>query len=767
MALRLLLIEDSAPDRDRLVAMVEGEFPHARIDVEVSLEGALGLLARGRFDLVLADLSLPDAQGPRVVRAVRTAHPETPLLVLTGRVDGDLALWSLAEGAQDYLVKGQHDGPRLATALLHALQRKRAEEETHRYLQLARGLLDALDAPTCAVDSRSQIVAVNRAWREFGEQNDGVEERVGVGVSYLDVCDAAASQDVVGGGREGAVAALVAQGLRHVLAGSLDRFDYDYACHAPGESRWFNVRVTPAVINEARGAVITHHNVTDMHIAQQSLAHQSLHDSLTDLPNRVLMVDRVAQAISDAERRGLGVAVSHLDLSRYQRVNDRWGYCGGDEVLVQVAERLSGQLRAGDTLARSSGDEFLVLWRDLDSPEQALALSEGLVAGLGGAFEVAEEMVSVSASVGVAWHRAGGSVDELLQSANAALYDAKSRGPGQVLLFTAELREAARFRTSIEEELRAALVGPVTELVLHYQPVVDLTSGNVVGVEALVRWNHPVRGFLPPDRFIPIAEASGLIHPLGDWVLEQAVRDGVSLVHEGRELDIAVNFSVRQLDDRAVIKVREALEASGLRPDRLILEVTESAFVEDEETAAATLQALSQLGVKIAIDDFGTGYSSLLYLRRYPITTLKIDREFVAGIGHSVDDEAICGSIISLAAAVGASSIGEGVETAEQYAVLRSLGCLQGQGYLWSPAVPLDQLGAAFRACAEVPVAAPRSRMARKTDQIEPDARALIAQMHTEGASLHTIAAALNRSVGRHPKGVRWTASAVARELAS
>ncbi len=711
---------------------------------------------------MLADLSLPDAQGPRVVRAVRTTHPQTPLMVLTGRVDGDLALWSLAEGAQDYLVKGQHDGPRLATALMHALQRKRAEEHTHRYLELARGLLDALDAPTCAVDSASHLVAVNRAWRDFGVRNEGVDDLSGVGVSYLDVCDAAAAQ----GGAGGAVSAIVAQGIRHVLAGSLERFQHDYSCHSPTENRWFNVRVTPVVINDERGAVITHHNITDMHVAQLSLVHQSFHDELTDLPNRVLLVDRVAQAISDAERRGLGVAVSHLDLSRFQRVNDRWGHRAGDAVMVQVAERLTTQLRAGDTLARSSGDEFLVLWRDLGSPEQAVALSRGLVAALTEPFEVEGEAVPVSASAGVALHRSGQSVDELLQSANAALYDAKSQGAGHVLLFTEELRAAAKFRTSIEEELRRALTGPITELVLHYQPVVDLASGRVVGVESLVRWKHPVRGFLPPDRFVPVAEASGLIHPLGDWVLEQAIRDGVNLTHEGRELDIAVNFSVRQLDDRAVARVGEALEASGLRPGRLTLEVTESAFVEDEETAAATLHALSQLGVKIAIDDFGTGYSSLLYLRRYPITTLKIDREFVAGIGLSVDDEAICASITSLATAVGASSIGEGVETAEQYAVLRALGCGQGQGYLWSPAVPIDQLGAALAACAKVPVAAPGVRMIRKIDELEPDARALLARMHTEGASLHTIAAALNRSLGRHPTGVRWTASSVARGLA-
>jgi diguanylate cyclase (GGDEF)-like protein/PAS domain S-box-containing protein len=500
---------------------------------------------------------------------------------------------------------------------------------------------------------------------------------------------------------------------------------------------------------------------------EKSLAHKSLHDPLTDLPNRALMLDRLDQAISDADRHGLGVAVTHLDLHHYQRVNDQLGYHGADAMLVQVAERLQTRLRPGDTLARSSGDEFLVLWRDLDldRPAEAVSLSEGLLRALDGPFDAADGSVTLSASAGVAYHTSGQSVEELLQSAAAATHDAKKRGSGSVVPFTEELREAAGLRRTLEVELRLALEGTITQFVLHYQPVVDLTSGRVVAVEALVRWQHPVRGLLGPDRFIPLSEATGLIHELGDWVLGTAIRDAAVLTHEARELDVAVNFSVLQLDEQAVAKVRRALENSGLRPGRLILEITESALVENEETTASTLEGLSDLGVKIAIDDFGTGYGSLLYLRRYPINTLKIDREFVAGIGESADDEAICGSITSLAAAVGASSVGEGVETMEQYAVLRSLGCLQGQGFLWSPAVGIDELGAAMASCDQVPVAAPRSRMARAPERLDTEVTVVIAKMHAEGASLHTIAAALNRTVGRHPRGVRWTANAVARGL--
>ena len=762
--LRLLLVEDSPADGEPVLAMLASQLPDAEVTVASTLHAALAHLAEHRVDVVLADLSGPEGPGAPVVRAVRTAHPETALLVLTDPASNDLAHWALAQGAQDYLLRGQYDGPRLATTLLHALQRSRAETGARSYLGLARGVLDASDAPTCAVDSSSTIIAVNQAWCDFMEHNGGVDELCGVGVNYLDVCDRAAEET---GGDGATEAAVVAEGIRHLLAGSSTRFSLDYPCHAPDASRWFNLLVTPAVIGGGQGAVIAHHNITEVHQMQQRVAHQSLHDALTDLPNRALMHDRVEQGLIDSDRHGLGLAVIQVDLHRYHGVNESVGYRGGDEVLVQVARLLQTQLRPGDTLARSSGDEFLVLWRglDTDGPSEAVASSERLVHALDRPFTVAGESVPVSASAGVVWRTPGQGVEELLQSADAATYQAKRRGAGHVVLFTDELRQASSCRWSLEAELRLALEGNVTQFVVHYQPVVDLTSGQVVAVESLVRWQHPSRGLLGPDQFIPLAESTGLILGLGDWVLDQAIQDAAALTHKGRELDIAVNSSVRQLDARAVAKVRRALETSGLRPGRLVLEVTESAFVEDEKMTATTLEALAQLGVKIAIDDFGTGYSSLLYLRRYPVSTLKIDREFVAGIGQSADDEAICASITSLAAAVGASTVGEGVETMAQYAVLRSLGCQQGQGFLWSPAVPIDEIDAALAACDRVPVAAPRARMSRAPEPLAAEVTTVIADMHAEGASLHTIAAVLNRTVGRHPKGVRWTAGSVARGL--
>ncbi|HZG96949.1 MAG TPA: EAL domain-containing protein [Nocardioidaceae bacterium] len=694
--LSILLIEDSCSDSDLVVAMLEDELPKAEVHVAANLQDAMALLHEIRFDLALADLALPDADGLAVVRAVRTSQPDAALLVLTGRPDGDLALWALAEGAQDYLVKGQNDGARLATALLHALQRQRTEKEAHTYLQLARGLLDALDAPTCAVAADGRIVAVNRAWRDFMDNNGGRADECGEGNDYLAACDG-----VCENAEEALTAAQVAAGLRDVLAGRLDRFHLSYPCHSPDEERWFSVRLTPAEVDGGGGAVISHVDITEMHTVQRSLSHQAMHDSLTGLPNRLLLTDRLDQALLDVARRGREVAVAFVDLDRFKRINDSFGHVAGDALLTQVAGRLSGRMRASDTLARISGDEFVVVWRDLASADEAILLADRLAESLEPPFELGPATVSVSASIGAVIGRPDETAEDMLKAADAAMYEAKRRGGGRVRVFTNDTRSGVEALTATEVDLRAALIRD--ELVVHYQPVIDLASGRAVAVEALVRWQHPERGLLGPDQFIPIAEESGLIVPLGRWVLERACSDAVGFTGLAQGLDVAVNLSVRQLTQSDVLShVRQALVQSGLDPQRLLLEVTESAVMEDAESAAIALDALSHLGVRIAIDDFGTGYSSLLYLRLYPISALKLDRAFVSGIGVSPDDEAICGSVVSLAHAVGATSIAEGVETMEQYAVLRALGCQQAQGFLWSPAVPLADLSAVLLTSGEV-----------------------------------------------------------------
>jgi diguanylate cyclase (GGDEF)-like protein len=687
--LRLLLIEDSSSDSDLIRALLEDELPRARIDVAPSLEDALVRLKEERFDVTLADLSLPDADGLFVVRAVRSAHPETALLVLTGRADGELDLWSLAEGAQDYLVKGRDDGPRLATALLHALQRQRSEAEGRQYLELANGLLDAIEAPTCAVDADSRIVAVNQAWRSY------TLEASKEGTSYLSLGNQVGTYDSNS-------ANVVVGGLQDVLIGRRERFQYEYPCPTPDGQHWFSVRVKAAQIGGTKGAVISHVDVTEMHKVQQRLAHQALHDDLTGLPNRLLLTDRLNQALAECNRGGCDVGVAFVDLDHFKRINDSLGHQAGDELLARVARRFRQQIRDSDTVGRYSGDEFVVVWRSLSSAGEAAVLSERLAECLRKPFTLDGTTVNIAASIGVVAGRPPQSAESLLQAADAAMYDAKRRGRGSVRLYTDELRQGAHDQLAIEVALDAALERD--ELVLHYQPVINLQTGKPVAIEALARWQHPTRGLLGPDQFIPVAEASGLIVSLDRWALRQACKDTVSLGGVSADLLVEVNISVRQLTQPDVVQnVRDSLLASGLPPERLMLEITESAMMDDEESAAASLTGLADLGVGIAIDDFGTGYSSLLYLRRYPISAIKIDRVFVSGIRAASDDAAICSSVVSLAHAVGAKSIAEGVETIEQFTSLRDCGCGQAQGFLWSPAVPIGDLPAVLAACRDMP----------------------------------------------------------------
>ncbi len=426
------------------------------------------------------------------------------------------------------------------------------------------------------------------------------------------------------------------------------------------------------------------------------LAQQALHDPLTGLINRTLLMSRIDRALSHRGRRGGRVAVSFIGLDRFKRVNDSLGHVGGDDLLVQVSRRLKFQLRAGDTLARFGSDEFVVLWA-ADVGPRSVMLSQGLVDCLTEPFDIGGSPVTISASVGVASTVDVPDGDELLLGSASAMTDAKSRGGNCVREFNDTFRAESQRQTRMEADLRTAL--SKSELVLHYQPVIDLDSGMPVGVEALVRWLRPDGRLVPPCEFIPVAEDTGLIVPLGRWVLNRACKDAVNFTGPAAGMHLSVNLSAIELAQPALLDhVRRALDDSGLDPARLFIEVTESALMHNEDLASDLLDGLTKLGIHIAVDDFGTGYSSLLYLRKYPITVLKLDRAFVSGIGKSKDDEAICRSVIALSQSLNLTAVAEGVETPEQANALHMYGCQFAQGFLWSPAVPLANLNSALSA---------------------------------------------------------------------
>ncbi len=427
----------------------------------------------------------------------------------------------------------------------------------------------------------------------------------------------------------------------------------------------------------------------------QEREHRALHDPLTGLPNRTLLADRIEAGLTRTPRRGERLVVLFLDLDSFKTVNDGLGHGIGDALLVDVAERLRQVTRPGDTLSRFSGDEFAIVCEAIRDSEVEL-LVDAIRRSISAPFTIATHEVTLTASIGVAPASPGSSAQSLLREADSAMFRAKSAGRDQSAHFHQAMHEQATARLDDQLGLRRALERD--ELRAHFQPVIDLNSGEAVGMEALIRWQHPERGLLGPDEFIPLAEETGLILPIGAWMLEAALSQLQRWrreIPEAHDLWIAVNLSPRQLTDPDLIhKVARALAETGVPPGNLHLEITETAVMRSLDTSTSTLDALRQLGAHLIIDDFGTGYSSLARLKKLPVTALKIDRSFVDGLGsRDPSDLSIVDAIINMADSLSLGVIAEGVETREQLEILQSLGAKLGQGYLWSRALPATGLG--------------------------------------------------------------------------
>jgi diguanylate cyclase (GGDEF)-like protein len=425
--------------------------------------------------------------------------------------------------------------------------------------------------------------------------------------------------------------------------------------------------------------------------ADVQLAHQALHDPLTGLPNRTLFLDRLELALARARRSPGAIAVLFLDIDRFKVINDSLGHDSGDRLLMEAAARLQSALRPGDTVARFGGDEFTVLCDDVDGEREAVSIAERLANAIAAPIGLEETEAFVTASVGIALSSGPATRPEaLIRDADAAMYRAKERGKARYELFEEGVRARAVERLETENALHRAIERG--ELRVHYQPVVDLRDGGIRGLEALVRWDHPSRGLLAPGAFVPLAEETGQIVELGRWVLHEACRDAARW-RRHRRLDLAVNLSAHQLLDADLVgSVRTALDESGLGPTDLCLEITESAVMEDVEGAQSVLRALREHEVRIGIDDFGTGYASLSGLRQLPADVLKVDRSFVAGLGTGGQDRAIVSAVLGMADALGLVTIAEGVETPQQAAQLRAIGCRYAQGFHFARPLPPDRV---------------------------------------------------------------------------
>ena len=536
------------------------------------------------------------------------------------------------------------------------------------------------------------------------------------------------------------------------------------------------VSVTASPIFDAQGevvaALVIERDMSDRRRLERQLTVQSTYDDITGLPNRALLDDRLAQAVARSVRRGRPVAVVFINVDRFRAINATHGYVVGDLMLSEVAARLHAVVGIGDTVARFGGDEFVVISEETGSDEVE-PLAQGIVEALTTPMHISGLELSVTPSIGIAVSPPLASdPDTVLRYAQTAMYDAKAIGRGGWRLFDASRERLWSERSDLGRDLGGALAE--NQLQVHYQPIIELATGHLRGIEALLRWPHPTRGWVPPALFVTLAEDTGLIAALDEWVLLRACRDAASLRRAGvlpETAYLAVNVSARNVDDpELVTRVHTAAADVGLPLTALQLEVTETGLLADARSAAHVLSTLRESGVGIALDDFGTGYSSLTYLRRLPVSTLKIDRELVQHIATRPDDLAIAAAVVDLGHAVGVHTVAEGVETLEQLAILHRMGCNSGQGYLWTRALPVEEL-LALRRSRETFVAAtdapsPRRRRSKAPAVTNEHGLHRIVQLHRAGASLATIAAALNAEQFHTPVGQRWHAASVARVIA-
>ena len=468
---------------------------------------------------------------------------------------------------------------------------------------------------------------------------------------------------------------------------------------------WIRAHVKLVLWNGVPAVQSTVVDITKQKEYEEQLHRQANYDPTTDLPNRTLALDRLQSAVAHARRHGTGLGILFIDVDHFKHINDTLGHALGDRFLREVARRIQACLRQEDTVARLGGDEFTVILSDLVDGRSAEAVARKILDTFTRRFVLDGQEAFASASIGVAlWPQDGGDPETLMRNADAAMYQAKERGRNTVHFFTQELNQRARERVRMENHLRRGLASE--EFWLCYQPMVDVRSGSLVGAEALLRWDSPALGRVTPDRFIRLAESTGLIVPIGEWVLERACRQVARWRDEGAcPLSLSVNISGRQFRGPALVHaVANAIDATGIPPAFLELEITEGTLMDDLPQTKAIIADLKKLGVRLAVDDFGTGYSSLSYLSRFPLDTLKIDKAFIRGAPFDEVNAALVEAMIAMAHALGMRAVAEGVERREQLDFLRSRGCDVAQGYFFSPPLPHDALSARLREPSLAPV---------------------------------------------------------------
>jgi len=679
----LLVVEDNPGDARLIREMFNEQGLHRTEFTHVEcMSDAEKHLANNQVDIILLDLGLPDAHGLEAVRRARKAAPRTPLVVLTGSDDETLATQALQEGAQDYLLKGLIHSRTLLRSLRYAVDRKNMEEALFVEQERAQVTLNCIGDAVACTDISGNISFLNLV----AEKMTGWSLKEADGrpmAEVLQILDAPNRQTI-----PDPMEMVVGQNRSMHLPADCVLIRRD-GFEIPIEDS-----VAPIHDREGRptGAVIVFRDVSAARAMALQMAHSAQHDFLTGLPNRMLLNDRVSQAMALARRHIKKVAILFLDLDGFKHINDSLGHAIGDKLLQSVAKRLVDCVRGSDTVSRQGGDEFVILLSEVERSEDAALKAGRMLQAVAAPHSIDHHDLHVTTSIGVSVYPDDGLDSEtLIKNADTAMYQAKENGRQSYQFFKPPMSVRAVERQSIEEGLRRALERQ--EFSLCYQPKIHLKSGDISGAEALLRWVHPSRGPVSPAKFIPVAEDCGLIVPIGNWVLREACKQARIWLDAGLPLGtMAVNISAMEFrDDHFLDGVSAILKETGLDPKYLELELTESVLMKHAEATETILKTLKARGVQVAVDDFGTGYSSLSYLRKFPIDALKIDQSFVRQITTSPEETTIVTAVISMGRSLKLRVVAEGVETQEELAFLRNHQCEEAQGYYFSHPVPPEQ----------------------------------------------------------------------------
>jgi diguanylate cyclase (GGDEF)-like protein/PAS domain S-box-containing protein len=647
------------------------------------LSDGLERLTTNQMSAVLLDLQLPDCRGIDALKKLIRAAPATPILVVGADGNVEIARQVIRAGAHDYLLTSHLDGYWLPRALGYAIERKLSEEAFLAETQRLAVRLDSRGDGLVATDISGRVTHLNST----AETLTGWPGAEAAGRPVEEVLQ------IVDGATREAVADPMARAIQGNQTSRL--LSNCILIRRDGSESAIEHSLAPVHdrLGQVTGVAIVFRDISEARATSMRMSHLASHDPLTDLPNRLLLSDRLARALALAHRHQRRLAVLFLDLDHFKYINDSLGHMLGDELLRTVGREVTMCVRSSDTVSRHGGDEFVVVLSELEHAEDAAVGAQKIIAALARPVTIAGHELHITVSVGISVYPDDGEdAEALLKSADMALYHAKEQGRDCYQFFKPDLNVRAVERQSIETGLHGALDRQEFELL--YQPQMNLRTGAVVGAEALIRWRHPDRGLVEPAQFVPIAEDCGLIRPIGRWVVHEACRQAQAWQDDGlRPIPVSVNISALEFRYQGFLRnVRDILKETGLDPRYLQIEVTESVLMADVASTKSVLRALKTLGVQLVIDDFGTGWSSLSYLRHFPIDALKVDKSFVQEITSGSDSAPIVSAVISMGKSLKRRVIAEGVETHAQLAFLQAEGCGEGQGYYLSRPLVAQQL---------------------------------------------------------------------------